>query len=188
MMKDKDIRKGIKKVYRKLRNLLSLYVETECYNKLPNGEQSEEDIMDFMDGKIKEIRKQMNILFSGSFEIRKKLEQVISETEYFIKQHECPGVVVRWRQMNPRLLYFECAFDLMETCPKQYLQMRRGLTGVRLACYPDDELLEERNDYFNRIKEKCKQSGTEYSEDEVFQTELLHTLVLVFAEDFWQYL
>ena len=188
MRKDKDIRKGIKKVYRKLRNLLSLYVETECYNKLPDGEQSEEDIMDFLGGKIKEIRRQMNILFSENLEIREKLEQVISETEYFIRQCERPGVVVRWKQMNPKLLYFECAFDLMEACPKQYLQMRRGLTGVRLACYPDDELLGERNDYFNRIKEECKQSGTEYSEDEVFQAELLHTMVLVFAEDFWQYL
>lgn len=187
MMKDKEIRKGIKKVYRKLRNLLSLYVETGCYNKLSNREQSEEDIKDFMDGKIKEIRGQMNILFSENHEIREKLEQVISETEYFIKQYERPGVVVRWKQMNPKLLYFECAFELMETCPKQYLQMRRGVTEVHLACYPDDELLMERNDYFNRIKEKCKQAGVEYSEDEVFQAELLHTLALVFVEDFWQY-
>lgn len=188
MMKGKEIKKGIKKVYRKLQNLLSIYAETECYKKLPNGEQSNEDIVDFINRKIKEIRRQMNILFLENIEIRKKLERVISETVYFINQYERPGVVVRWKQMNPKLLYFECAFDLMETCPKQYQEMRRGLANVHLACYPDKELITERNAYFCQIKKEYKMSGTEYSEDEVFQSELLHTLALVFAEDFWQYL
>lgn len=192
-MKKKEIKNAVKTVYQELWDLLSLDVETEHFFKLPKGaesvENSEEDEgWNFAYGKIKEIRDQVIALFPDEWEIIRKLLLIVEETKCFIRNCEVPGVVTRWKQINPRLVYFDCAFEVMETCPEAYLEMRRGLTDVRLSCYPDEELVEKRNAYFADAKAKSERNGKEYLEERVFQEEILHTLTLLFEKDFQEYL
>ena len=66
----------------------------------------------------------------------------MDETEQFVRSYEIPGFVKRWRRINPQILFFDCAFDLMETSPDTYKEMSWGLTDVKLACHPDDTLVE----------------------------------------------
>lgn len=120
--------------------------------------------------------------------VAKKLSRIIEDTEYFVNQCLIPGVVTRWKRINPQLVYFDCAFDMMEKCPEFYLEMRRGLTDVHLSCYPDAEFIAKRKAYFERIREKNKLKNTEYSEDRIFQDELLNTLTLLFEDEFMEYL
>lgn len=192
-MKKKEIKNAVKTVYQELWDLLSLDVETEHFFKLPKGaesvENSEEDEgWNFAYGKIKEIRDQVIALFPDEWEIIRRLLLIVEETKCFIRNCEVPGVVTRWKQINPRLVYFDCAFEVMETCPEAYLEMRRGLTDVRLSCYPDEELVEKRNVYFADAKAKSECDGKEYSEEQAFQKEILHTLTLLFERDFQEYL
>lgn len=192
-MKKKEMKNAVKTVYQELWDLLSLDVETEHFFKLPKGaesvENSEEDEgWNFAYGKIKEIRDQVIALFPDEWEIIRKLLLIVEETKCFIRNCEVPGVVTRWKQINPRLVYFDCAFEVMETCPEAYLEMRRGLTDVRLSCYPDEELVEKRNAYFADAKAKSERNGKEYLEERVFQEEILHTLTLLFEKDFQEYL
>jgi len=192
-MKKKEIKNAVKTVYQELWDLLSLDVETEHFFKLPKGaesvENSEEDEgWNFAYGKIKEIRDQVIALFPDEWEIIRRLLLIVEETKCFIRNCEVPGVVTRWKQINPRLVYFDCAFEVMETCPEAYLEMRRGLTDVRLSCYPDKELVEKRNAYFADAKARSERNGKEYSEEQAFQKEILHTLTLLFERDFQEYL
>lgn len=192
-MKKKEIKNAVKTVYQELWDLLSLDVETEHFFKLPKGaesvENSEEDEgWNFAYGKIKEIRDQVIVLFPDEWEIIRRLLLIVEETKCFIRNCEVPGVVTRWKQINPRLVYFDCAFEVMETCPEAYLEMRRGLTDVRLSCYPDKELVEKRNAYFADAKARSERNGKEYSEEQAFQKEILHTLTLLFERDFQEYL
>lgn len=192
-MKKKEIRSAVKTVYQELWDLLSLNVETEHFFKLPKGvepvENSEEDEgWNYACKKINEIEGHVSVLFFGEEKIIRSLNRIVEEVKYFIKNYEVPGVVTRWKRMNPRLVYFDCAFEVMETCPEAYLEMRRGLTDTRLSCYPDAELIEKRNAYFARAKEKCERDVIKYSQEQVFQEEILHTLTLLFEGAFQEYL
>lgn len=186
-MKKKEIRSTVKTVYRELWDLLSLYEVTERCNETP-GQEMDGDIPDYVERQIADIRKTVNVLLLGEKKAAKALMQIIDETAYFVRQCEVPGVVTRWKQVNPRLIYFDCAFDLMEKCPQEYDAMRRGLTEVRLSCYPDAHLLAERNAYFEQSQKRYKHENREYSENGLFQEELQHTLTLLFEQTFEEYL
>ena len=108
-----------------------------------------------------------------------------SEVEYFVKQFEMPGVVLRWKQINLNLVFFDCAFELKETLSEEeYLKYQRGLTACRLSLYPDDELVEQRKVYFENAKNNALMENATYSVEKLFEEELLRTLDMVFEQDF----
>lgn len=37
------------------------------------------------------------------------------------------------KRINPKILYFDCAFDLMEECPESYKEISRGLTDMKFV-------------------------------------------------------
>jgi hypothetical protein len=69
-----------------------------------------------------------------------------------------------------------------------YLEMQRGLAGVKLSLYPDEKLIAERKEYFEEIHRKNEENNLRYSEERIFQNEMLNTLKLVFENDFEEYL
>jgi len=184
-----ETRTSIKKIYGMLWDVLALYEKTERYNRIPENEKETElDIWDFMGDKLLDVRKETATAFLGNGELCNKMEQVIDETEHFIRSYEVPGVVKRWKRINPKILYFDCAFDLMEECHESYKEISRGLTDMKFACYPDKELIENRKKYFAEINQKNEESNLKYNETRIFQNELLNTLTLVFQNDFKEYL
>lgn len=184
----KEISSSIKTVYGMLWDVLALYEKTECFNKMPEGEKQQVDIWDYLTDKLLEIRKTIDMLFLGDKDMQAKLIRITDETEEFVRAYEKPGVVTRWKRINPRILFFECAFDLMETCPDMYRQISWGLTDLKLACYPDESLIKARKRYFEDEKKKIEDGNLRYSEDRIFQNELLRTLKRVFEFDFKDYL
>lgn len=72
----------------------------------------------------------------------------------------------------------------MEKSPEQYEKIRMGLSNLRLSCYPDQKWVEHRKAYFEAARKRLEDEGKAYSEDEVFQDELLRALTLVFHVDF----
>lgn len=62
------------------------------------------------------------------------------------------------------------------------------MTNVKLECYPDKELVEDRKKYFAGINQKNEADNFKYSETRIFQNELLNTLILVFRNDFGKYI
>lgn len=184
----KEISSSIKTVYGMLWDVLALYEKTECFNKMPEEEKQQVDIWDYLTDKLLEIRKTIDMLFLGDKDMQAKLIRITDETEEFVRAYEKPGVVTRWKRINPRILFFECAFDLMETCPDMYRQISWGLTDLKLACYPDESLIKARKRYFEDEKKKIEDRNLRYSEDRIFQNELLRTLKRVFEFDFKDYL
>lgn len=186
-MMENDIRRSVKTIYGMLWTVLALYEKTECYNEVPENETAD-DILEFMGGKLDEIRKKIDTEFLGHAKLRATMNKVVDETEVFVRSCERPGVVMRWKQINPQILFFDCAFELMEKCPELFREISRGLTNVKLTCYPDEALIEARNKYFADTKKKIEMGNLRYSEERVFQDELLRTLTLIFENDFKDYL
>ena len=54
-----------------------------------------------------------SVLFLGEEKIKRSLKQIVEETKYFIKNCEVPGVVTRWKRMNPRLVSFNLAIFIL---------------------------------------------------------------------------
>lgn len=181
-----EIKTSIKTVYGMIWDILALYEKTDGYNSVPGEENV--DIWDYLGDKLLKIRKTTDMLFLGEREIKTKMSRIIDETEQFVRSYEIPGVVTRWKKMNPQILFFECAFELMESCPDSYKEMKWGLTDLKLACYPDETLVKERDRYFETMKKKIADGNFQYSEERIFQNELLRTLTLVFENDFKEYL
>lgn len=186
-MKKKEIRKAIKTVYSELWEMLALYEKTDGFNKVPAGE-GDEDIWEYMGDRLLDVRKSVDMFFLGEEEISRELHQIINETEYFIRQYEIPGVSARWKEINPRLIYFDCSFMIMESDPELYKKISRGQTEVSLSTYPDEELIKEKKEYFKRIEEINERNNLRYSEERIFQNELHRTLKLLFKEAFQKYL
>ena len=166
-------------VYMELRNILSMYENTDSYNHIPD----EEDAAMYLKMKFKKIHIMVDLLFEKT-EWKDKMQNIVSEVEYFVKQYEVPGVVLRWKQLNPNLLFFDCAFQIQEELPEEYLKCQRGLTGYKLGLYPDEELIQQRKLYFEHARCDAAMSKTTFSEDKLFEMELLKTLDIVFENDF----
>ena len=182
-----EIRTSIKTVYGMLWDVLALYEKTDCYKKIPKGEK-EIDIWEYMSDKLLNIRKNIDTLFLGEKVLREKLNNIVDETEHFVQSYEMPGVVKRWRKINPKILFFDCSFDLMEKKPDLYRQISLGLTASKLSCYPDAAFVEERNRYFEEVKKNVDDVNIRYTDKRIFQNELLRTFTLVFENDFMEYL
>lgn len=183
----KEIRRSIQTIYKMLWDLLAMYESTDAYNNTPLG-TSEGDIWGLLGNKLIEIKKELTSLFLGNRELTETLERIVDETEVFIRSYEIPGVVKRWKKINPNMLFFDCAFDLLENEPELYKDLCRGLSDCKLSCYPDEELLKAKKDYFERMKTRIERDNLRYSEQRVFQNELLKTLTLVFENDLKEYL
>lgn len=184
---ENEIRKSIKTVFGELWEILALYEKTDCYNIVPDKE-SKSDIWNYMDERFLHVRKTVNVLFLGESELRKKLMQIVDETEYFVRRYEKPGVIKRWKEINPRLLFFDVSFEILDESPELYKKMCRGLTDINLSCYPDIDLIYAKKVYFKQIKQANEDNNLRYSEEKIFQNELLQTLTLVFENDFKEYL
>lgn len=192
-MKKKEIRNGIKTVYRQLWSLLSLYETSKHFNEIPLKERqtanSDEDVWDFVGRKLSAVREEASVLFLGEPEIAKRLNRIIDETEYFTRQYTVPGVADRWKEVNPQLFYFECVFDFIEDDPGLYLKVSQGsYDEIHFDFHPDAEMIAARKVYFSEIKEKNEKGNLRYSGDKIFQNELLHTMKLLFEKEFKEYL
>ena len=169
-MREEELRTSIKTVYGMLWDVLALYEKTSGYNEVPSEEKNKEiDIWDYMGDKLLDIRKKVDVLFLGETEVKEKLTQIVDETEVFVRKYEIPGVVTRWKKINPRILYSELAM---------------GLCDAKLTCYPDEKQMTDQEKYFSEIQRKNEDGNLRYSEERIFQNELLRTLTLVFEEDF----
>lgn len=186
-MKNKEIRKYIKTIYEMLWNVLALYEKSERYTVMPGGKKGI-DVWDYISDGMVEIRRAVDTLFLGEKKLRETLTNIVDETEIFVRSCEIPGVVTRWKQINPRIIFFDSACDLKEESPKLYQQMSLGLSNLKLSCYPDESFSEARKSYFEDAKEWCKEHNLKYSNELVFQKELIRTLSMVFENDFKEYL
>jgi hypothetical protein len=186
-MSREEINLTIKSVFYELYKIISLYEETECYNVVPGKKSA--DIWKVLEKKLIATHGLVESLLLGEKEVSAKLHAIIDETEYFVKRYEVPGTVTRWKRINPKLLYFDAAFDLMDELDEEtYLEMQRGLAGVKLSLYPDEKLIAERKKYFEEIHRKNEENNLRYSQERIFQNEMINTLKLVFENDFAEYL
>lgn len=178
-----EVRASIQNIYAMLWDIIALYEETECYSKVPKG-SDEDDIWTYMGHRLMAVRRDISRLCLGDATLRRKLDNIVDEVEHFVRSHEQPGVVKRWKRINPRIMFFDCVFDLQSAEPEVYLEIAMGLTELQLACYPSEGIRRLRDRYFADINSRIERDNLKYSRDRVFQDEMHRTLEAVFENDF----
>lgn len=174
---------SVKAIFSMLYDILAQYESSGCYNYIP-GTKNTDGAWQYFEGMIGNVRKKLIADFLGKRDdtVCKKLEQIIDETEIFVKSYSVPGVVLHWKKINPQIFFFDCVFDMIdklgaETARELFL---KGL----FEDFPDSNVIKARKNYFVRKRSENTENNLQYSEERLFQNELLLTLAMVFENDF----
>ncbi len=182
----KEVNIGIQEVFDLCSELIFQYEPTEGYNHVPEGAE-QTDIAEYIDTQFFEIRLAVMQIFRNKKDIAKRFLRIVDEFEIFVHSCEIPGVVDRWKQINPDIQYFDTAFELMDGSPEAYENISMGQTGLKLRCYPTERISRERKQFFQRARLFQEHLGLEYSETRAFEFELWNTLKKVLQNDFREY-
>ena len=174
---------SVRDVFGMLYDILAKYESSDCYNRIP-GTDDTDGAWKYFEGLIGGVRKKLTADFLGKrdCDTYKKLEQIIDETEVFVKSYSVPGVVKRWRKINPQINFFDCVFDLIDELGMETARVlnRAG----RFAFFPSDFIIKARDMYFAEKAVRNVEGNLQYTETRLFQNELLQTLAMVFENDF----
>lgn len=163
----------IQEVFAMIWEFFSLYQITSGFNFHPDTGKLE-GAEEYFSERFSGICNRAQTLFLGRSHLPafQRLDRILQETEVFLKSYEIPGVVPRWREINRRIEYFDFKYDLVEDHPENYQQLQKeGFVSER----PTKLDLTMRKLYFT-----CR----DLSEEELFEEELLDTLIKVFRNDF----
>ena len=117
-----DMRQVILDIFTTLWDILSLYEISDGYNCRPDtgGLEGAEEYFDAMLESAREMANRVGTLRHGSAALYprrwqvNRLLRIIDETELFVKSYLVPGVNLRWREINPRLNYYDPVLDMVE--------------------------------------------------------------------------
>ena len=173
----------VKTVFGMLYDILALYESSDCFNRIP-GTDDTGGAWSYFEDRLGEVRKALETKCLGKrdSEEYKKLCRIIGETEKFIKSYSVPGVVKRWRKINPQINFFDCAFDMINELGVETAQQmfREGM----LEIFPGRYVIKAREMYFAEKAAQNVEGNLQYTETRLFQNELLQTLAMVFEYDF----
>lgn len=92
---------------------------------------------------------------------------------------EIPGIPESWIKANPRLNYFDAAYDVMENDYNLYLKIKES-SNLSFRIYPTKEQLKERNAYFKKYKNQ--------TEMDLFEKEVCIAFRKIYYQEFKEYL
>ena len=171
----------IRKIFGQLLQVVSCIEKSDHFNNIPG---TYADGWSYFEDEILNIRNNVLESFIGQQSVIARFEQIISETEIFIKSCSVPGVVDRWQEINPAIRYFDCVYDFISESPKEYEKIKNGDNIIHFAFYPTEEDIRKRSEYFEKIERDNREKNLQYPEDRIFQNEIVNTLLLVMQKDF----
>lgn len=176
---------AVKTVFGMLYDVLSLYEASGGFNYIP-GTRDRDGAWGYFEGMIERIRKMVISEFLGqrTGDTFKKLSNIIEETERFVKSFSIPGVADRWRTINPKIDYFDCVYDVIDEMGREAAKQMEQTGILSFRFFPDEPEVMKRALYFRIKRDKNERGNLQYSEERIFQTELLETLAMVFEHDF----
>ena len=129
--------------------------------------------------------------FLGETDLRQRLDRIVKEVRRFVKNFEVPGVSDRWLEIDPVLKYFDGVYDVLEDEPEVYLKVERMKDGAapgecvpHFAFQPTAREVLERRAYFEAVRAENEALNNRFSEERIFQNEVVRALELVMVHDF----
>lgn len=155
--------------------IVHLAESTQHFTRFP---KTEIDCGDYFRNQISELIKQV-YNESIPLPVSLKLEQMLNDVGYYVTCCEFPGVSHRWQKINPRLEYFDCAYDLYEDPEIRPLTFN---DRQKLRVFVTDARLTKRNEYLARVRQEFEKAGVEFSLEKAFYKEVNDTFDLIISE------
>lgn len=181
-------RERVQAIYGMLNDILWQTESSEHYNYVPG---TKEDGWEHFEGELSKVEAAIQREFLGETDLRQRLDRIVKEVRYFVKNFEVPGVSDRWLEIDPALKYFDGVFDVLENEPEAYLQIERWAEGAapgqivpHFSFQPTARDVLERKAYFEAVRAENKALNNRFSEDRIFQNEVVRALELVMVHDF----
>lgn len=174
-------------IYGMMNNILYDLEPSSYYWYIPG---TEEDAYQYYDMRLQSIRHEIDVRFRGKNEERSKLYTLVEELEQQVKSCSHPGACERWVRANKRLRYFDCVYAFVEANPELYesiqngeIHMENGNT-ISFNFYPTEQECKERKEYFDEMFAKSQKLNIKFSEERLYQNELIEAFRTVFEADF----
>lgn len=171
----------VKKIYSKMNEIASQIMISDHYNFIPG---TKEDGKEYFEEKIYNIGKEIDNKFLGQITISEKLYKILGELETFVKSYSIPGVVERWRILNPYINNFDVVYDLIKDEPDLYNSIKNHEYSIHFSFYPTLEDIQKKEIYFKKIDEEDRKNNHQYGYSRIFQNEVINTLKTVMLNDF----
>ena len=166
-------------VFAALWEILSLYVISDGYNCRPDtgGLEGAEDYFDALLRKAQGTASRSETPWNRAHHHIRRLKRILDETEQFVKSYSVPGVSRRWREINPRLNYYDPVFDIVEEFSPDCFRSVQHM----FSYHPTQWDIRMRRQYFSVPGEQWGGAAQAY-----FQEELLDTMTKLFRHDFFE--
>lgn len=181
-------RERVRAIYGMLNDILWQLESSDHYNYIPG---TKENGWDHFEGELSRVEAAIQRDFLGEADVQRRLDRIVKEMRRFVKRFEVPGVSDRWLEIDPALKYFDGVFEVMENEPELYLRIERradeatpGKIVPRFAFQPTVREVLERRAYFEAVRAENKALNNQFSEDRIFQNEVVRALGLVMIHDF----
>lgn len=181
-------RERVREVYGMLNDILWQVESSDHYNYMPG---TKEDGWNYFEGELSKVEAAIQREFLGETDLRQRLDRIVKEVRYFVKSFEVPGVSDRWLEIDPALRYFDGVFEVIEDEPEAYLQIERWAEGAapgqivpHFSFQPTARDILERKAYFEAVQAENEKLNKRFSEDRIFQNEVVRALELVVLHDF----
>ena len=181
-------RERVRAIYGMLNDILWQVERSDHYNYIPG---TKENGWDYFERKLSRTEDEVQYRFLGETDMRQRLDRIVKEVRRFVKSFEVPGVSDRWLEIDPALKYFDGVFEVVEDEPELYLQVERradeaapGERVPRFAFQPTAREVLERRAYFEAVRAENEELNNRFSEDRIFQNEVVRGLELVMVHDF----
>lgn len=167
----------IREIVAMIDDILRQIDKSSQYSYLPDG--SQRDGWQYYDERLEQMEHRVVALFLGEKEVEERLKNLIEETRIFVRSFSRPGVVPRWCEISQEIMYFDCVYDVLELDWSTYENAKE-----LFAFQPTEEQIKKRQEYFEILYRKNYANNTKYSEERLFQEEVLRTFGQVVRHDF----
>lgn len=171
----------LKEIYSMMNEIVYKIVPSDHYNFIP---QTTHDGKEYFEEEIYKIKKEIDNKFLDKISISNKLNNILRELEIFVKSYSIPGVVERWKSLNPNLNYFDVVYDLIKDELDLYNSVKNQEYSISFSFYPTPENIQKREMYFKNIEDEDRKNNHQYTYSRIFQNEVINTLKIVMHNDF----
>lgn len=170
----------LKVIYRMMQKIILEYEISCAYNYRPGTQM--EDGFEYYDLELENIRSEIYVRFMSNEDYRNRLCKILGELEEFVKSYSIPGTNSRWLEISPELKYFDCVYQFIEETPDIFDKIENSV--IHFSFIPTQKEIKERNEYFAKIIKESYQKNLKYSEERIFQNQLVESLEQIFIHDF----
>lgn len=151
--------------------LLDIMTESDFYNlKLIDQNEAENG---YYDNRIQEIYAMIDELYICNPEINAKWIRIMNPIKDMVHRREFPGVYdSMWIRNNEAITYFDVAFDIADSDPQLFEQVRGDKVGIKFSIDIDREMLNRRKQYMLEKKREDEIGNAHRSELQLLEEEM----------------